>query len=129
MRKEFFIKNYHTHQMIHGTHDEGSHAMLRVVYGAVGLWFLAACIGGLRGIFIQPGVPSVTVGLFLLVPIAGFTLAYVAIPRLRDAVDGIPLWSITIAHAWRFVGLGFVLGAMANILPPSSAILRDSGTS
>jgi hypothetical protein len=114
------MKNYNIHGMIHGEHDEGAHAMLNVVYGIVGIWFLAAFIGGMTGIFdqYQPSAPPVTVGLFVLVPIAGFTLAYVASPRLRHAVDGIPLWLITIAHTWRFVGLGFVIGAMVNVLPP-----------
>jgi hypothetical protein len=112
------MKIFHIRRMIHGAREEGSDAMLRVVYGIIGIWFLAACIGGIRGIFNQPGVPPVTVGLFLLVPIAGFTIAYVANPQLRHAVDGVPLWFITIAHTWRFVGLGFVLGAIANVLPP-----------
>jgi hypothetical protein len=33
-------------------------------------------------------------------------------------LTGIPLWLITIAHVWRFVGLGFVIGAMMHKLPP-----------
>jgi hypothetical protein len=79
---------------------------------------LAAFFGGIWGIFNQPGGPPVPVGLFLVVPIGGFIIAYVSSPRLRHAVDGIPLWFITVAHTWRFVGLGFVIGAMVNILPP-----------
>jgi hypothetical protein len=110
---------------IHGMHgmlgqgmeDESVHQTMRIVYGILLLWFLAAAIGGMRGIFNQPGVPPAGVGLFLVVPIGGFVLAYAAIPRLRQALDLIPLWLITIAHTWRFVGLGFVIGALANILP------------
>jgi hypothetical protein len=112
------MKTYHIHEIIHGEHDESAHAMLNVVYGIVGIWFLAAFFGGIWGIFNQPGGPPVPVGLFLVVPIGGFIIAYVSSPRLRHAVDGIPLWFITVAHTWRFVGLGFVIGAMVNILPP-----------
>ncbi len=94
--------------------------MLRAVYGVVGFWFVAAFIGGLRGLFgqNQPDTPPVLLGLFLVVPIVGFIIAYASNPRLRHAVDGIPLWFITITHTWRFVGLGFMIGAMVNVLPP-----------
>ena len=90
----------------------------RILLGAVGIWFLAAFIGGMMNIFYQPGVPPLTVGLFLLIPITGFTLAYVFSARVRHAIDQIPLWLITIAHVWRFVGLGFVIGAVMHTLPP-----------
>jgi hypothetical protein len=89
-----------------------------ILLGVVGLWFLAAFIGGMMNIFYQPGVPPVTVGLFLLIPIAGFTLAYVFSTQVQHAIDQIPLWLITIAHVWRFVGLGFVIGAVMHVLPP-----------
>jgi hypothetical protein len=89
-----------------------------ILLGVVGLWFLAAFIGGMNDIFYQPGVPPVTVGLFLLIPIAGFILAYVFSTRVRRVIDQIPLWLATIAHVWRFVGLGFVIGAVMHILPP-----------
>jgi len=89
-----------------------------ILLGAVGIWFLAAFIGGMMNIFYQPGVPPLTVGLFLLISITGFTLAYVISTRVRHALDQIPLWLITIAHVWRFVGLGFVIGAVMHTLPP-----------
>ena len=89
-----------------------------ILLGAVGIWFLAAFIGGMMNIFYQPGVPPLTVGLFLLIPITGFTLAYVISTRVRHALDQIPLWLITISHVWRFVGLGFVIGAVMHTLPP-----------
>lgn len=103
---------------MHGTQDEGLNSTMRFIYSIVGIWFLSAFIGGIMGIFNQPGVPPVTVGLFVLVPIVGFTLAYTVSKRVQHAVDQIPLWLITIAHVWRFVGLGFVIGALAHILPP-----------
>jgi hypothetical protein len=103
---------------MHETHDEESHAMLRIIYTVVAVWFFTAFIGGVEGIFDQPGGPPVPVGIFVLLPIVGFILAYAVSPRVRRAVDGIPLWFITIAHTWRFIGLGFMIGAMVNILPP-----------
>lgn len=125
------MKNYHIHDMLHGIDDEESHAILNIVYGVIGVWFLASCLGGVSGIFNQPDVPPVTVGLFILLPTCGFIIAYASIPRLQHAVDGIPLWSITIAHIWRFIGLGFVIGAVVNALPPQfgySAGIGDIAT-
>lgn len=89
-----------------------------MLVGAVVLWFLAAFIGGMRNIFYQPGVPPFTVGMFLLIPIGGFTLAYLLSEGVRQAIDGVPLWLITIGHVWRFVGIGFVIGAIMHVLPP-----------
>lgn len=97
---------------------EDSRVMTKFVLAVVAVWFLAAFIGGVMNIFYQPGVPPLTVGLFLLVPIGGFTLAYAVSPRMWYALDRIPLWLITIAHVWRFVGLGFVVGALIHLLPP-----------
>lgn len=98
--------------------DRGSSPVLKTMGWIIGFWFLAAFIGGMMDIFYQPGKPPVTLGIFLLVPILGFTLAYTTSPRMRHALDSIPLWLITIAHIWRFVGLGFVIGAMMHKLPP-----------
>jgi len=107
---------------ITGTKGEDSRSPTRmtktILLGVVGVWFLAAFIGGMKNVFYQPGLPPVTVGLFLLIPIAGFTLAYVYNARVRSVVDRVPLWLITIAHVWRFVGLGFVIGALIQVLPP-----------
>jgi hypothetical protein len=112
------MKNLSMHGMLgQGMHDESAHQTMRIVYGILAVWFLAAAIGGFRGMFNRLDAPPAGVGLFLLVPIGGFVLAYATSPRLRHALDGIPLWFITIAHTWRFVGLGFVIGALANVLP------------
>jgi hypothetical protein len=87
--------------------------------GIVDFWFLAAFISGAMGVFsARPGTPPVPVGVFLLVPIGGFTLAYALSSRVRHVLDQIPLWLITIVHVWRFVGLGFVIGAIMRVLPP-----------
>ncbi len=97
---------------------EYSSATTTFILVLVAAWFLAAFIGGVMGIFYQPGVPPVSVGLFLIIPIAGFTLAYIVSTRVRRAIDQIPLWLITITHVWRFVGIGFVIGALIHVLPP-----------
>ncbi len=93
-------------------------AVKKIVLAVVAIWFLAAFISGAMNIFYQPGVPPVSVGLFLAIPIAGFTLAYTVSTPVRRAIDQIPLWLITIAHVWRFVGIGFVVGALTSVLPP-----------
>ena len=106
---------FHTHV---DTEDGHIHGTLRTLYGFVGLWFTAAFVGGMANIFSVGEGPPLAVGLFLVVPIGGFILAYVISSRVRVAVHSIPLWEITIAHVWRFVGLGFVLGALMGVLPP-----------
>jgi hypothetical protein len=112
------MKSHNIYNRIYGTQDESSRSTMLLISGIAGIWFLSAFIGGMTGIFYQPGVPPFSVGLFVLIPIAGFTLAYGVSTRFRTAVDGIPLWLITITHTWRFVGLGFVIGAMMHVLPP-----------
>jgi hypothetical protein len=98
--------------------DEDPWTITKLMLALVAVWFLAAFIGGVMGIFNQPGVPPAAVGLFVFIPVAGFTLSYIVSARMRHAIDRIPLWWITIAHAWRFVGLGFVIGALIHVLPP-----------
>jgi hypothetical protein len=105
----------HTH---YDTEDESIHAVLNILFGIIGLWFIAAFIGGAMKVFSQTGGPPVPIGIFLVIPIGGFTLAYAMSSRVRHAVDQIPLWLITITHVWRFVGLGFVIGAVVHVLPP-----------
>jgi predicted membrane channel-forming protein YqfA (hemolysin III family) len=104
----------------HGADTVVSSTRIRaqIMTGIIGLWFLAAFIGGVMNIFYQPGTPPVAVGLFLLVPLTGFTLAYVLGAEVRKVIDRIPLWLITISHVWRFVGIGFVVGAVIHALPP-----------
>lgn len=101
-----------------GVTQHGTEAVLAMIYAVVGLWFIAATIGGMMNLFSQPGVPPVNVGVFLLVPIAAFILAYLGLPAVRQALDSLPLWGITLAHLWRLVGIGFVIGAMIEVLPP-----------
>jgi hypothetical protein len=112
------MKTLHFPGSFYDKEDEPVRAMTKILLSIVGVWFVAAFIGGIMGVFYQPDVPPLSVGIFLLVPITGFTLAYWMNTRVRRAVDAIPLWLVTIAHVWRFVGLGFVIGALVNLLPP-----------
>ncbi len=104
--------------MYFGIRDQDSIQVLRAVYWIIGFWFVAAFVGGAIDLFNQPDVPPLSLGIFLLAPIGGFILAYAVSPRFRQAIDQIPLWLITIAHVWRFVGLGFVIGTLVHVLPP-----------
>jgi hypothetical protein len=106
----------------------GDRTMTRILIGIVGVWFMAAFLGGVADIFHQPSVPPINVGLFLVVPIAGFLIAYAASTRVRRAINGIPLWWITIAHVWRFVGIVFVLGALVfQVIPLQFGIPEGFG--
>lgn len=101
-----------------GTTDKSLVPVLSTVYWLIGFWFIASFTGGAMDIFNQPGTPPAPLGVFLLVPIGGFILAYALSARLRHALDQIPLWLLTIAHVWRLVGLGFVMGTIMHVLPP-----------
>ncbi|HSA77886.1 MAG TPA: hypothetical protein VLG72_03405 [Nitrospirota bacterium] len=98
--------------------SDGSRTVTTLVLAVVAVWFLAAFTGGLMNLFSGTGGPPLPVGIFLVIPVGGFTLAYAINSRVRYDVDQIPLWVITIAHVWRFVGLGFVIGALIHVLPP-----------
>jgi hypothetical protein len=88
------------------------------LYWIIGLWAVAALVGGAMDAFNQPNVPPLALGAFLFVPIVGFILAYELSPSFKHAVNQIPLWMITVAHLWRLVGLGFVIGTLIHVLPP-----------
>lgn len=101
---------------VNNNQGEDSSTITKLVFGVVGIWFLAAFVGGMLGIFNQPDTAYVP--LFVLVPIIGFILAYAVSIRMRRTVNQIPLWLMTIAHVWRFVGIYFLVGAIVGILPP-----------
>ncbi len=104
--------------MYFGIKDRDSVQVLAEVYTFIGLWFIAALIGGVMGMFNRSDVPPFPLAVFLIVPIGGFVLAYANSPRLRHVLAQIPLWLITVSHVWRFVGIGFVIGTVVHVLPP-----------
>jgi hypothetical protein len=84
---------------------------------ALCVWFAAAVIGGGLGIFDTPGRPPGGLALFILLPIGAFVVAYLASPAVRGALALVPLWLMTLTHVWRFIGVGFVIGAARGNLP------------
>ncbi|CAG0993757.1 hypothetical protein METP3_02812 [Methanosarcinales archaeon] len=100
----------------HDAQNEDTRSMTKLVFGTVSIWFLLAFVGGMMGIFAQPD--TLYVPLFVLVPIIGFTLAYSLSMKMQNAVNRMPLWLITISHAWRFVGIYFIISAIVGVLPP-----------
>lgn len=111
------MKTLNMHGSFYDLEDEPTRITTKLLLGIAGIWFVAAFIGGVMGLFSRPNEPPLYVGLFILVPILGFTLAYRASSRIQHALDAVPLRLITIAHVLRFVGLGFVIGAIMNVLP------------
>jgi hypothetical protein len=116
-KRRYTMKTLNMHGSFYDREDEPTRITTKLLLGIVGIWFVAAFVGGMVGLFYQPNEPPLYVGLFLLVPILGFTLAYRTSSRVQQAVDAVPLRLITIAHILRFVGLGFVIGAIRNVLP------------
>ncbi len=111
------MKTLNMHGSFYDLEDEPTRITTKLLLGIVGIWFAAAFVGGMLGLFYQPNEPPLYVGLFLFAPILGFTLAYRASSRVQHAIDAVPLRLITIAHILRFVGLGFVIGAIMSVLP------------
>ncbi len=109
----------------HNTVDDYSRSTIRVIFICIGIWFLLAFVGGLMGIFNQSG--TLYVPLFVLVPIIGFIIAYSLSTKIQRAVNQIQLWHITIAHAWRFVGIYFLAGAIVGFLPPQFGVPEGLG--
>jgi hypothetical protein len=95
----------------------GIAAARRLTILAIGVWFAAAVIAGASGNVNEPGGPPVVLGSFVALPILGFVLVYAASPSLRAFGDTIPLTWLVGSHLWRFVGLGFVVGAVTGALP------------
>jgi hypothetical protein len=99
----------------------------RLTFLAVGAWFAAAVVAGALGMVNRPGEPPFVLAGLLLVPIAGFVLAYRASLRFRDFTDTIPLTILVGSHVWRFVGLGFVIAWLSGALPAGFGIPEGFG--
>ncbi len=94
---------------------------------AILLWFIGSLIAGYYGLFVTPGTPPINLGLFFLVPFVGFAGAYFVSPRFRDFTHSISLPLIVGAHAWRYVGLFFVIAYLMGKLPPQFGIPEGAG--
>ncbi len=92
------------------------------------VWMLAALIGGWFDIFSQqPGVPPITLGLFIVLPILYFTALYRFSPAFKEFAHNISLPLIVGAHIWRFVGAGFLVAYYFGRLPGQFAIPAGVG--
>src|SRR5262245_29149069 len=102
-------------------------AARRLTIFAVGAWFAAAFAAGALGVVNEPGRPPLVLASFLVVPIVGFVLAYLASPSFRAFTETIPLSLLVGSHVWRFVGIGFVIGWLTGALPAGFGIPEGFG--
>jgi hypothetical protein len=63
----------------------------------------------------------------IMIPVAGFALAYRAIPKFRLYVLSLDTGMLVILHSWRMLGLGFLLLYAHGILPGLFAWLAGTG--
>ena len=98
-----------------------------LMIGVVGAWFAAAVVGRLTGVFSEPDAPPLRVGLFVLVPILGFSSAYFLSSRFRRFAKSLNLELMTMSHLWRFVGLSFIYGYLIGFLPAGFALPAGIG--
>jgi hypothetical protein len=94
---------------------------------AIGAWLLAAVVAGSLGLVNEPGRPPLVLAAFLGLPILGFVAAYAVSPSMRALGDTIPLSVLLGSHLWRFVGLGFIVGAFTGALPMGFGIPEGVG--
>ncbi len=93
----------------------------------ISFWFAASLIGGALGIFNEPGKPPVMLAGFIVVPIAGFIVAYFISSSFRSFSQSIDLKLLVVLHLWRFVGLGFIIGWLAGVLPAGFSLPEGLG--
>ena len=94
----------------------------------ISAWFIASLVGGYFGIFNTPGEPPLSVGYFITVPIILGVLLYLFSVSFRTFANSLNLRWLTLAHTWRFVGLGFVLAWYPlHLLPAGFGIPEGLG--
>ena len=64
---------------------------------------------------------------FLVVPILAFVAAYGLSASFRAFTDTIPMSLLVGSHLWRFVGIGFIVGAFTGALPKGFGIPEGVG--
>jgi len=110
-----------------GAAPTGVAAARRATILAIAAWFGAAVAAGALGLVNQPGRPPLILGAFLLVPILGFVAAYAASPSFWAFTETLPMSLLVGSHVWRFVGIGFVVGALTGSLPMGFGIPEGVG--
>ena len=94
---------------------------------ALAAWLTAAIVAGRAGLFTSGGGPPVALLGFVVVPLAAFVGAWFSSPAFRRFASGLSLAWIVGAHAWRLVGLAFVIGWLRGALPAGFAIPEGLG--
>jgi hypothetical protein len=87
------------------------------VIGVVAAWFLAALVGSWIGVFDTQPSPPIPLGLFAVVPIAVFGLAYLLSEEFRLFVLSLDLRVLTAAQTWRVLGAVFLILWAQGALP------------
>lgn len=101
-------------QVIHARHAVSSRQLAVAV---VVVWFVLALVGSLVGVFDSEPRPPILLGLAAVVPVALFALVYLESPGFRQFVSSLNLRWLTLAQAWRILGIVFVLDYSRGLLP------------
>lgn len=94
---------------------------------ALGVWLAAAVAGGVSGAINEPDASPLLLAAYLLLPIGTFLMAYATSASFRAFTARISLPWMVGAHAWRFVGLGFIMGWLHDALPAGFALPAGLG--
>lgn len=89
-----------------------------LLFGFLAAWFALILSLVLAGAFDHPpGDPPLPTLLAIIIPILGFFGLYAVNGKIRDFVLGLDLKTLSIFHAWRTLGFGFVLLHLQGALP------------
>jgi hypothetical protein len=86
------------------------------------VWFLFALGSSLVGVFDSGPRPPITLGLFVVVPVALFAFCYLTSARFREFVLSLDLRVLSVAQTFRVAGVVFVILHQLGSLPGVFAI-------
>ena len=88
-----------------------------LLWGAL-LWFAVAAWLAARGVFVsRPDEPPLVLSLAFLLPVVLFVLALGLSDGWRVRVVSIPPLFLIALNGWRFIGLGFIMAYVEELLP------------
>lgn len=95
---------------------------------ALGAWFVVvAVLASTRALHDEPGLGTPALGFAVVLPIVILSLAVRRSPRLRPALDRVPLWLLIGVNTVRVLGVFFVLLYVAGRLPAPFAPVAGWG--
>lgn len=94
---------------------------------SVALWFIAATVAGWTSLFDRPNRPPFELLAFVVLPIVIAWTAFQISRPFRAFAESVSLTWLVGSHAWRFVGLGFLIGWYRGALPAGFAIPEGVG--